>query len=358
MFRVGLFVLLLSLGPAPLAEGQSRLTLGQLLVRYRVAKNTRAPAGELAEQLDDIERRGAAALRAGHSGQVRRLIAEANALLRGRPWTELDAFGASLTLRTDQSVIDPAQVFVGRLTQSFPVSSPAPVRLSLSLHQRRPGRSASPGSQVRAFNPVEALPSDLIDEPAVFSLDLSGIDDGVYVLWGEVFSQEGPVARLSAPIQVVGGIALRQALFEERMSGLDVRPDTRASILYPFDFARRANLGEIGPERINIAEKLARSERLLTALGSGREPLYEAKGSLERHYRFEEADAIMPYRLYVPSSYERGKPHPLILGLHGQGGTEAAFFRRDDGLLEQLAERHGFLVATVLGYSPTGGYGR
>lgn len=351
-------VLALAVAAAGSAEAQARLTLGQLMVRYRAAKNTVKPSGEIAEKLAEIERRGLQAFRDGRSGEFRKLIAEANATLRSEPWSEAEAFAASLALRTDQSVADPGQTFIGRLTQSFP-APPAngPLSLRLALYQRRAGRVARPGAKVRDAAFVEHLPSDLIDEPAAFAADFSSVPDGVYLLGGEVRSNDELIARVALPIQLARGISTQKTAVESRLEGLDVRPDTQASILFPFNFARRANLGEMGPERLDLAEALAESERILAAVEQDRDPLYQATGELKRHYLFEEAGAIMPYRLYVPSSYEPGKPHPLILGLHGQGGSESTFFNRDDGLLKELAEERGYIVATVLGYSPTGGYG-
>src|SRR3954465_14365887 len=38
---------------------------------------------------------------------------------------------------------------------------------------------------------------------------------------------------------------------------------------------------------------------------------------LECAYRLAEADADMPYALFIPSSYAPGKPAPLIVDLHG-----------------------------------------
>ena len=48
------------------------------------------------------------------------------------------------------------------------------------------------------------------------------------------------------------------------------------------------------------------------------------------------------YRGYVPSSYRRATPMPLVVGLHGCGGTGASFAALTE--LERYAERRGFIV--------------
>ena len=68
----------------------------------------------------------------------------------------------------------------------------------------------------------------------------------------------------------------------------------------------------------------------------------------------------MPYRLYVPTSYtpgSQGAAFPLIVALHGLGGTEDSFFTGYDGVMPKLAEQHGYIVAAPLGYRVDGSYG-
>ncbi len=65
----------------------------------------------------------------------------------------------------------------------------------------------------------------------------------------------------------------------------------------------------------------------------------------------------MPYRMYVPTTYNGTKAYPLIVALHGLGGTEDAFFTDYDQKMPPLAEQHGYIVAGALGYRVDGSYG-
>jgi predicted peptidase len=81
-----------------------------------------------------------------------------------------------------------------------------------------------------------------------------------------------------------------------------------------------------------------------------------AKGDQQRHYRFAEAGAEMPYRLYVPQSYDPGRKTPLVVALHGYGGDQNYFFNSLPTLPE-LLERHGFIFVAPMGFAADGWYG-
>jgi predicted peptidase len=81
-----------------------------------------------------------------------------------------------------------------------------------------------------------------------------------------------------------------------------------------------------------------------------------AKGDQQRHYFFAEAGAEMPYRLYVPQTYDAAKKWPLVVALHGYGGNQDYFFAALDTLPE-LLEQHGVIFVAPLGYSAGGWYG-
>jgi predicted peptidase len=81
-----------------------------------------------------------------------------------------------------------------------------------------------------------------------------------------------------------------------------------------------------------------------------------AHGDQQRHYYFAEAGAEMPYRLYVPQSYDAANETPLVVALHGYGGNQDYFFTALPELPE-LLERHGFIFVAPMGYSTGGWYG-
>lgn len=78
-------------------------------------------------------------------------------------------------------------------------------------------------------------------------------------------------------------------------------------------------------------------------------------GDQKRSYVFAETGATVPYRLYVPTSYDGSKALPLIVVLHGGGHDQDQPI--DVSALREEAERRQFIVVSPLGYDRHGGYG-
>ncbi len=74
-----------------------------------------------------------------------------------------------------------------------------------------------------------------------------------------------------------------------------------------------------------------------------------------RSYVMEETGETIPYALFVPSTYDPANPSPLMVSLHG-AGRQYDWLMNYAGLLD-LAEHHGYVVVTPLGYTRRGGYG-
>jgi poly(3-hydroxybutyrate) depolymerase len=80
-------------------------------------------------------------------------------------------------------------------------------------------------------------------------------------------------------------------------------------------------------------------------------------GDQHRHYVFTPTGAEMPYRIYVPSTWDGERSLPIVLFLHGAGANESTYLDIADGLLRKLAEQHGYIVVSPLGFTPLGAYG-
>ncbi len=80
-------------------------------------------------------------------------------------------------------------------------------------------------------------------------------------------------------------------------------------------------------------------------------------GDQHREYVFAPTGATMPYRVYVPTGWDGRSSLPIMLFLHGAGANERTYLDIADGLLRKLAQRHGYIVVSPLGFSPLGAYG-
>ena len=109
---------------------------------------------------------------------------------------------------------------------------------------------------------------------------------------------------------------------------------------------------------MNIMQSTSLVRLLLSALllCSGALSAQET-GDLHRTYQFAPTGEEMPYRVYVPTTWDGEQSLPVILMLHGAGADENAYMDLADGLLPKLAERHGYIVVSPLGHSRLGAYG-
>jgi poly(3-hydroxybutyrate) depolymerase len=80
-------------------------------------------------------------------------------------------------------------------------------------------------------------------------------------------------------------------------------------------------------------------------------------GDQHRRYLFAPTATEMPYRLYVPTTWDGESSLPILLFLHGAGANESSYLDMADGLLGKLAEQHGYIVVSPLGFTPLGAYG-
>jgi len=82
-----------------------------------------------------------------------------------------------------------------------------------------------------------------------------------------------------------------------------------------------------------------------------------ATGDQRRQYVFAPTGQQLPYRLFVPPSWDGKSSLPVILMLHGGGANENSYMEMTDGLLMKLAAQHGYIVVSPLGFTPLGAFG-
>ncbi|MEO8466422.1 MAG: alpha/beta fold hydrolase [Gammaproteobacteria bacterium] len=83
----------------------------------------------------------------------------------------------------------------------------------------------------------------------------------------------------------------------------------------------------------------------------------KATGDQHREYTFAPTGQRLPYRIYVPTNWDGKSALPILLFLHGAGANESTYLDIAGGLLKQLAEQHGYIVVSPLGFTPLGAYG-
>jgi poly(3-hydroxybutyrate) depolymerase len=340
---------------------QALTSLASVRVGYTTRKNTVKPQGELKAQIDALDAQIADANRLGRTGELRRLYAKGMALLNGRAWTDAADYSASLVLRSARVVIDSSKPYTARLEQIYTPS--LPLQNTVSAHVMLRQRPAPPAPNqppqepplVKDLGSFDGVARDLRESPYFFDLDVSDVPDGPYLLAVEVMNEGERIG--VAPLTV----ALRKGVDE-----LSVRleadakraPESvRADILYPIDRMKNVNRGRLELRTFDADKDLAAAEMVAATAKSGKDPFAARTGDFKRHYMLDTANEIIPYRMYVPTAYNGSKAYPLIVALHGLGGTEDSFFDGYNKVLPPLAESHGYIIAAPLGYRVDGSYG-
>ncbi len=119
-----------------------------------------------------------------------------------------------------------------------------------------------------------------------------------------------------------------------------------------FCAGERAKLLVDAPNPARSAEFMADPGRLaaqledeISALEKSKNPYRHRAGDLWRS--MPRKPSGLAYRMYAPKAACGDEPHPLVIALHGAGGDENMFFDAYDlGRLRDLAEQHGFLLAS------------
>jgi poly(3-hydroxybutyrate) depolymerase len=208
---------------------------------------------------------------------------------------------------------------------------------------------------VKDLGTFDGVSRDLRESPYFFDVDLQDVADGAYLLNVEVSNQGQSIGSTSLAIALRKGVDELAARLEA--DAAKAPEALRAEILFPVDRMANVNRGRLELRTFDPERDLAAAEAVAAAVRSGKDPFAGRTGDIRRHYRLDAANEILPYRTYVPTSYTGAKPFPLIIALHGLGGTEDAFFDNYEKKLPPLAESHGYIVAAPLGYRVDGSYG-
>jgi poly(3-hydroxybutyrate) depolymerase len=360
-FRTLTIVLLVSFLVPAAALPQALTSLASVRVGYNTRKALANPQGDLKTQIDVLDKQIADAARLGRNAELRRLYAKGVALLAGRAWTDEADYAASVVIRTDRVVVDSSRVYSVRLEQIY---SPS-IELTRSLTARftlrhrptagTPATPGQPGAAVKDFGMFEGVGRDLRDTPFSVDLDVTDVADGAYQLSVDIRDDARVLATSTLAVVVRKGIddAAKRLEDEARKA-----PDAlRAEILYPVDRMRLVNNGRLELRTFDAANDFKAADDVVAAVRSGKDPFADRTGDFKRHYVLEGAGEIMPYRLYVPKTYTKARVYPLIVALHGLGGTEDSMFDGYGRQLTPLAEQRGYIVVAPLGYRVDGGYG-
>ncbi len=344
-----------------------------LSLMTRTAMNRYQKAGTpLPEALQPLDQPTKAAYQNEDWDTAQRLIARVLAILRGQPVDEGLELATSLDVRLDRSLMAPDETLTVSLVPLFTLGKPLEGHYTASFAIRD-----QTGAAVLEPEPLT------ITTVTTHSLSVSGskLGPGAYMLDYRLANAEGrELANASRRFTVHADFATRLEALTSALKALppldtlstktavatlqlltsEVREATHS---YISSYALRAHPivwhfrgWDRDPSRAGIFrvdENLETAEQLLTALKSGAaDPIRSLSGTVRLGYRSPLDDALLPFCVHIPA--ELPTPPRLIVALHGANGDERSFMRRS--LLTELADTHGYLVATPSGRGPYGGW--
>ncbi len=106
---------------------------------------------------------------------------------------------------------------------------------------------------------------------------------------------------------------------------------------------------------LDPALQMAESQKLAQSLANSGSPSWRAKGDQHRSYHFAEANQDVAYRVCVPTNWDGTSKLPLVMFLHGAGNDESSYLDQNNKQMVTLAQQHGYVLVSPLGYG--GAYG-
>lgn len=361
--RVFLAIIFLMLFSA-VAWPQSLPNLALSRLNYTVTKRRVNPQGELKTKIDAVDSQLATATSQGQTGEVRRLISKGLSLLAGTEWTDALDFQSSLVLRSDHLFVDSSKPLAVRLEQIYTPSLKLEHSLSAQVWLSKPatqgglngiGSAPRAAESVKDLGKFDEISRDLRESPYYMDVDLSGMADGPYQVQVQIFDSTHAI-----------GVATLRVILRKDLDGTLTRIESEArklpqaiqpEALYPVDYVHNVDRGRLEIGAFDLGKELANADQVIASSKTSKDPFEGRTGDFKRHYIFKAAGEIMPYHLYVPTTYTPSRAFPLVVALHGLGASEDSFFSPVYGGVAKLAEQHGFIVVAPLGYRIDGGYG-
>jgi predicted esterase len=309
-----------------------------------------------------------------------RAYTQALVLMTGAKWTPESELATVLDFTINAKAFAPGDYLQARVTFIFdaPAAAEAPYRMELEVLKGDGTREAllDPGIML---GDVKARRGG---EFVGFAFDPSKLaGPGLHTLRATLKNGKGtPLYQYYRTFFVINDLGKRIAALEKSVETLPDQNSLGAtSARYVFETARQAQAGYLGgpfqnligylhtgyrargmasSEVMDFDAELGNSTKLAGTLKENRTALESLRGDIRMAYRSSFDGKLVPYRIYVPSSYDKSKKYPLIILLHGAGGDENNFLDRYQGSWPKLAEERGYVIAAANGRGPVSGYAR
>jgi predicted peptidase len=330
--------------------------LNELLLRNAEFNKTytqKRREGKSFPAIEPLRQRGEQEFKKGNIAGLLEMFGEGMAMLENKPWTEKEKFLTSLTLETNCLVLEPNAELQVSLTRMYNANLekafPAPPSVTLELIPSNP-KAAKDLSKTIGLN----LPIAEVSTTASLRVF---VPDGEYLITATLLSNDQKVVLVSKPIYAIGAFTNRLQLVKTTINAIKTSTDARVKavaeqVTTPEFWLQRlsAFTRTVGEEAPNPLAELQRLEAVVAALSKGQNPFLAERGELERAYLAADGK-LVPYRIYVPKSYDGKTAQPLVVLLHGALGDEKSYFSNlyDEATIKGEMEKRGWIFVAPNG---------
>lgn len=242
----------------------------------------------------------------------------------------------ALTFEPDRRLVDPSEGELGFAVRAFYApEAKKPEGAALRARFDGPGETAAP-----VEIPLEALPGR-------GELSLRGAPPGDRAVLVEVVRGAEALASWRVMVSIAARASARIEGLEKRLADLPegARPLESETARGLLGTIRSLRAGEVLETDYPACRLLEEAEAALAAAAEGR-AYYGPEREGQFWLRFPSKRGAFAVRIQVPPEAKRGGALPLVVALHGMGGSENLFFDGyGRGLAVRLSLERGWLVA-------------
>jgi predicted esterase len=193
-----------------------------------------------------------------------------------------------------------------------------------------------------------ALDVEIAQVPATFPLELKGLKKGDHTLEWTIGLGERALSGSAMTISAVRDASARiEATFAVSSGYRETHAELEATTLRGrLGLLRPLFLGGCDETDLPAARLIDEAEQMTAALKKG-ERWFDASRAGEHWMRLPMESSVQPVRLLIPPDRGTDDLRPLVVALHGAGGSENIFFDSyGDGLAVELARQRGWYLVT------------
>ncbi len=348
----------------PQARAQQIPYLDELLVRleeFNRLSTEKRKAGASLSAIEPLRQKSEAAFLRGNIPELLALVGEAMASLQGKKWDEREKFFASLALDVNRLIIEPGADLQATLAFMFPsdAGKAFPYSPTVTFEIVPLEKWNAQSSQTTATKPIVIADKIKLSETGAAGGRKLRLADGAYWVVARIESNGQKAGEVKKLIFSIGDFTARLSQLSKRIADIKNSADPKIKTVAhlvataEFQLQRLAPLNNAKSEtEIFPPDQLDDIESALDDIEKGENPHADETGEIEQAFLSNDGKLI-PYRLYVPESYDGKTARPLVVLLHGALGDERTYLSGlyDPAVIKGEADGRGVILASVNGRS-------